>query len=135
VPYSFEEHTSEVRIRVEAARLEELFAEAARALADLMGRPSPERNDRADPETVELRARDRDALLARWLDELIYRTERSGRIFADVHVERVEGERLIAQVRGSEIAEPRTPVKAATLHGLCIRAEGGRFTVEVVLDV
>lgn len=132
--YFFEEHTGEVRIRVEGGSLEELFAEAGRALAELMGAAAvPERE--AAVEAVELRARDLDALLVVWLDELIYRTERSGRIYRELKVERVEGERLVASVRGGEMTEAGTPVKAATLHGLHIREEAGGFQVEVVLDV
>ena len=65
----------------------------------------------------------------------IYRTERSGRIYRELKVERIEGERLVASVRGGEMTEPGTPVKAATLHGLHIREDADGFQVEVVLDV
>jgi SHS2 domain-containing protein len=132
--FAFEEHTGEVRIRVEGASLAELFVEAARALGELMGATAPPEREVA-PERLEVRARDRDALLVAWLDELIYRTERCGRIFSDLRIERAEETRMVAQAWGGRILEPRTAVKAATLHALKIRQQGGGFAAEVVLDV
>jgi SHS2 domain-containing protein len=133
--HTLEEHTGEVRIRVEAASEEELFAEAGRALGELMGAARPP--EPGEPyESVELDGRDREELLVAWLDELVFRTERSGRIYGDLRVW-LHGNRLRAEIRGGEMTEPRTPVKAATLHGLRIERmrEDGRVIARVVLDV
>jgi SHS2 domain-containing protein len=132
--YASEEHTGEVCLRVEALNLEGLFVEAGRALGEVLGvrrAPTPD----APLERVALHARDRETLLCAWLDELIFCTERSGLIYDVVEIEQLGDGHLLASIRGGSMIEPRTPVKAATLHGLKIEQMHGRLTVRVVLDV
>jgi len=120
-------------MRLEAPTLEALFIEAALALAEVMGArgTAPE----GEPERVELRAIDRDALLFEWLNELIFRAETEHEIFTEVRVERLEGGELDARIRGERAPELRTVVKAATFHGLHITEGKGGFSAAVVLDV
>jgi SHS2 domain-containing protein len=131
--HAFEEHTGEVRLRLDAATLGELFAEAARALAELVGTPAAEPPGPWRPIAVD--GRDRDALLVAWLDELIARTEIDHLRYADVVLDELTPQRLAARIRGTPIAEPRTAVKAATLHGLRIETGPRGATATVVLDV
>jgi SHS2 domain-containing protein len=132
--HAFEEHTGEVRLRVEAPTLEGLFEEAARAMAELMldTRPGP-----ADepPEAVSLVARDPEALLVDWLNELIFLSETRKRIYTDVRVQRATDTALEATVRGVLPETLGTAVKAATLHGLRITRSPQGYAATVVLDV
>jgi len=131
--HAFQEHVGEVQLRIEAASLEELFAEAARALAELIGTPSDEPSGPWREVTVD--ARDREALLVAWLDELIARTEIDGLRYAEVVVEGLTAHELRARIRGVPIAESRTAVKAATLHDIRIDSGPGGVSATVVLDV
>lgn len=132
--HAFEEHTGEVRLRLRAADERGVFEEAARALAELMlgdephGPPGP-------PERVEVRASDRAALLAAWLDELVFLSETRKLVWTDARVLELDEGALSAEVTGVEADALRTQVKAATLHDL--RIERGASGVEalVVLDV
>lgn len=133
---SFEEHTGEVQVRITAPSLEELFAEAGRALAEVMtGEEEPGDGALASLEEVALEASDRDALLAEWLNELIHRSETSEAIYADIVVEAVSDERLRARVRGLREHPLKTPVKAVTFHGRSIEEVDGGYAASVVLDV
>jgi SHS2 domain-containing protein len=132
--HRFVEHTGELELRVDAPDLASLFEEAARALADVMaedagGPPT------AAPERITLAATDREELLLDWLNELVYRADVGKRVYADVRVERVEGGRLEAVVKGREPAAPRTAVKAATWHRLRIADVPGGLEATFVLDV
>ena len=131
--HAFEEHTGEVRVRIEAPALPELFDEAGRTLAELMGSASPGPDDPTELVTVE--ANDLDALLVAWLDELIFRAETSGRIYNDVRVREIGPRGLTAEIRGGRPFETRTAVKAATLHGLRISTGPSGYMARVVLDV
>lgn len=131
--HGFEEHTGEVRIWVEAPDLAGLFREAGLALAELMA-PDAQRPDGA-AETIELSARDAEALLVDFLDELIYRTDTTGRVYNEIEVERADSGGLSARVRGVVPAEMKTAVKAATFHGLRIEESDGLWRARVVLDV
>jgi SHS2 domain-containing protein len=131
--HSLAEHVGELAIRLEADSPPELFAESARALAEVMlGRPA---NASGAWEHVWVKANDRDALLVAWLDELIYRAERDYKIYGEVQVQRVTDCELDASVRGEPVSDLKTQVKAATWHGLEIVDTAKGVAATVVLDV
>ena len=132
--HTFEEHVGEVKLAVEAATPEALFVEAGRALAELMGA------DPAAPATgqatrVQVYAPDRAALLVEWLDELIFRAERSHQVFSDLMLDTLNERELSATIRGQPVAHLKTQVKAATFHGLRIWQAPPGLRATVVLDV
>ena len=134
MPHAFEEHTGEARVRLQAASLPALYEEAARALAELMCSESHEPTGALI--AVQVRAVDRDALLAAWIDELLFLSETRKRVWTDVKVERVTDTEVHASVRGFEPMALRTQVKAATLHDLHVREPApGTFEATLVLDV
>jgi len=111
----------------------DLFAEAGRALAEIIGTPA------GDPSgtwrRVSVDARDRDALLVAWLNELIARTEIDNQLYTEIEVVDLTATRLDARIRGVPIAEMRTAVKAATMHGLQIGVGARGVSATVILDV
>src|SRR5689334_1450147 len=128
----FEEHTSEVRLHVQAATLQGLFVQAARALADLLvdqAKPVPP----SDPLAVQVRASDREALLVDWLNELIFQSEVGKRVYTEFEIERLTDRELRAIIRGVPVEELRTQVKAATFHQLRIEETTDGFRASVIL--
>ncbi len=120
-------------MRVEAPTLEELFAEAARGLAELMA-PGAAPGNRGEYETIVVQARDQDALLVDWLNELLYRAETRRTMATDFRIERLSRDELTASI-GADVPLTDTPVKAATLHNLSIAKVPGGLTATVVFDV
>ena len=127
--YRFVDHTAELEVELEADSPEGVLQEALRALAELTG---PGYGDVVE-HRVDLSAPDLPALLAAWLDELVYlaETERVVPESADVSV---TGSRVAGLVRARR-GEPRPLVKAVTLHRLRFRPENGVWRGRVVLDV
>jgi SHS2 domain-containing protein len=127
------DHASEVRLRIRAGSLAELLAEAGRALAEVQlresGASTPKWRD------IEVSAPDRAALLAEWLNELIFLGETEAWVPVQFEVERATD--TSARVRASGMSLDRAPglVKAATLHGLRVDEIAGGLEGEVVLDV
>ena len=132
--HSFEEHTGELKLSVEASTAAGLFEEAGRALADLMGGEDRSRTLDVE-EIVALSSPDREALLVDWLNELILRAETGHVLFGDFHVERVSDRDLSATVYDWRVARLRNPVKAATYHELAVRESKGGYEATVILDV
>jgi SHS2 domain-containing protein len=127
--YRFADHTAELELELEADSAEGVLVDALRAFAELVGRGDGEPCERR----VVVEAGDLPALLAAWLDELVYLTETES--FVPEHAElSLERLRLTAIVRGRRGA-PRPLVKAVTLHRLRFRSEDGRWHGRVVLDV
>ena len=127
--YRFVEHTAELEVELEADSAEGILEEGLRAFAELAGPASGEPVARP----VDLEAADLPALLAAWLDELVFlaETERLVPESADLSV---SGSRVTGVVRGRR-GEPRPLVKAVTLHRLRFRPEDGAWRGRVVLDV
>ena len=158
-----EEHTGELRIRLWARSLAELFEEAARALGEAMGaaRVADEvdevdeaanaRDDAIEEEPekiappgvaagpsverVSLEAYDREALLVDWLNELIFRAETGRKIFSEARIEQIDDRSLAAEITGRPAPLGRTFVKAATFHGLRIEEVPGGLSASVLLDI
>jgi SHS2 domain-containing protein len=136
--YETFEHTADLGLRVRAADLDTLFAEAAEALTAALVE---------DPATVEPRREvaigvegtDRVYLLFDWLKELLYRFDAEHLLFRRFTV-RVRGDGLDATAWGEPYDPERHPlsheVKAITYHGLRVEPgpEGG-WLAEVIVDI
>lgn len=131
------DHTADIGLRVTAATLDELFAEAARGLTSLL----IENLDDVRPtnsETIQLAGKDVDYLLFDWLNELLFRFETRGMLFRVFDV-RCNDQGLEATIRG----EPCDPsrhrlaheVKAITYHGLSVEPTDGGWQAELILDI
>lgn len=134
--HEFLDHTGEVELIVEADTLPELFAQAGRALAELLLGHVPDGKVGGPALSVELIAPDRTRLLVDWLNEIIFHTEIERTVFTDFVVEIPAEGTLNAELRG--LSEPAITgeVKAATLHEARVEARpGGGFRGHVVLDV
>lgn len=128
------EHTGELELRLAAPDLPGLFVEGARALAVLIaGEPLPRAGGAARELRVE--ARDREALLAAWLDDLVYLAETARTVVTDTEIQALSDHALVARGRGAEVTAPRIQIKATTLHRLRIRPRLGGLEATIVLDV
>jgi SHS2 domain-containing protein len=146
VPYEPLDHTADVGFILRAPTRDALFVAALEAFTDTVTElaavaPRIERR-------LAVAADDLPGLLVEWLEELVYRFEVDGLLFAEatIEIEADPGEsggglRLVATARGEPFDAERHPlkvlVKAVTYHGL----EAGRdsagtgWTAQVILDI
>jgi protein archease len=129
--YRWVDHTSEVELEIEAAGEGEVFADAARALAELLG---VDTGEAIDERRLEASATDRPALLAAWIEELAFLAESEGFVTTRVVELELSGDGLRATVAGV-VDEPPPLVKAVTYHRLAFERSGERYFARVVLDV
>jgi SHS2 domain-containing protein len=129
--YRWVDHTGELELEIGAQTAEDLFAEALAALAELL------EDDRAGPpqrRRLVVRADDRPALLAAWLDELVFLAETEGLI-----AERVEeltlGDTGLRALVTARAGEPPHLVKAVTYHRLELAKHQDGWRGRAVLDV
>lgn len=133
--HAFEDHTGEIRLRIEAPTLAELFAEAGRALALLSCGEGPLPEPEGEAQRVSVRSHDRAALLVDWLNELIFHAESEDKVFSDFRFTRLTDRDLDAWIRGARAVGARSLVKAATLHNLAVTESTHGAFATVVLDV
>jgi SHS2 domain-containing protein len=106
-----------------------VFLDALRAFAEVAGEATGDERSF----DVELDAPDAGALLARWLEELVFLAETEGFVPVDAQIDLGE-DRLSGVLRG-RIGEPSPLVKAVTYHGLAFEEQNGRWRARAVLDV
>ena len=118
--------------------LDDLFATAARALAEVMVDPATVSRDAE--RRLQLEAGALDLLFYEWLSELIFLKDRDQLIFpeADVSVRTVPPA-LTAHARGGRIepvtTERRADPKAVTFHRFTFEPHGTGWYARVVIDI
>ena len=135
--YEHFEHTADLGLRVRAADVNALYAEAAAALfAAIVDGVDTVRPERAVDIHVE--GAERDYLLFDWLRELLYRFDAEHLVFSrfDVSV----GDAGLAATAWGEPLDPARhvlshEVKAITYHGLRVEREGSDWVAEVIVDI
>ncbi len=132
--YKLLEHTADAFVEVHGSSLEELFANAAYAMFDLMTdlkrvRPKGELK-------LTLSADDKERLLVDFLGELLYLHETEDLVLSKFEI-KTNGTRLEANVWGEVFDEnrhtKRTVVKAITYHMLEFDEKKG--TLRILFDI
>lgn len=133
------EHTADIGLRVRGATLDDLFAEAGKALFHIL----IENADEIQPvEMVEFQVHSEDHayLLVDWLRELLYLFDAEHMVLCQFEV-RVNERRpvLSAHCRGEKLDwdrhRPGVEVKAITYHNLKLEKQGDEWIAEVILDI
>lgn len=131
------DHTADLGLRIRAADLDTLFAEAGHALlAALIENPEAV----APVRTLELilPADDLEYLLFDWLRTLLYHFDAERLLLAHLDV-RVGPEGLRATARGEVFDpgkhEPAHEVKAITYHDLRVEQTADGWLAEVIVDI
>jgi SHS2 domain-containing protein len=129
--YRWIEHTGEIELEIEDESPEAVFTEALVAFGDLL---TEERGGEPVTHQVDISAPDLPALLAEWMNELVYLADTDG--FVPERVERLTfiASGLHAKIGGQRHI-PRNPVKAVTYHDLEMQDVEGVWYARVVLDV
>lgn len=130
------EHTADVGIRAWGPAVDECLAQATLGLFEIVGIWHPERD--GERVSIEVSARDRAALLAEWLNEVLYEYEARDAVATRVAVEEVTDTTASGAIwladRGEAVAEG-TQVKAVTYHRLQLEEVGERWSAQVYVDV
>jgi len=131
------DHTADLGLRLRAGSLEELMAEAGRALMGVLVE-DPDAGDAAATESVSLEADGTADLLFDWLSELLFLFATRRFVARDYEVRATETT-VEATVRGWRFDPDRHrgshEVKAITYHLLSVQRSGDEWTAEVILDI
>lgn len=131
------DHTADVGLRIRAADLDMLFADAARAMFSVMA-DDLEAVRPLEEVAIALEADDLDALLRDWLAELLYVFHVRKLVFSDFSVS-VRDSGLQGTARGEPMDAARhkldVEIKAVTWHGLKVERTGDGWLAEVIVDI
>jgi SHS2 domain-containing protein len=137
--YRWLDHTAELELELEAATERAVLSDALDALRELLEGDETavlaEVDDyRLERRAVRATAGDRPALLAAWLEELLFLSESQAFIPVAVEQLSLEDGAVVAIVSG-RVGEPRPLVKAVTYHRLQFEPSERGYRARVVFDV
>jgi SHS2 domain-containing protein len=126
------DHTSELELEIESTSEATVFSDALAALSELLSEEPP--SEPVERRRVCVTASDRPALLAAWLEELVFLAESEG--FEPVSIESLElGLNSVEATVAGRLGAPPPLVKAVTYHRLAFAPSGDGYSASVVLDV
>jgi len=126
------QHTADVRLRVSASSVEELFRDAMRGMFAIMN-PAME-NDRREAR-LEIESVDRTALLVDFLSEVLTRSHVDRVAFDDATFESMTETNLRAEVHGHTAARFEQDIKAVTYHEADVREVNAEWQTTLVFDI
>ena len=140
MPWAVVEHTADVGIEVRAPTLEALFVDAAAGFCDAITEAAL--LGAGEERAFEVEAAGLDLLLVAWLEELLFRFETTGVLYARGEAG-VEGKgdswSLRARMRGERFDPARHPlkvqVKAITYHELEVARDEHGWRARVIFDI
>jgi SHS2 domain-containing protein len=128
------DHTADWALRAHGTDLADLLAQAAGGMLSLAGAvplPGPPASSR----TLTLRSADRESLLVRWLEELLFIVESEGMQPREMRLN-VQGRFHLRAVVGlSPTATLTRSIKAVTFHDLRVTDTGDGLEAKLVFDV
>src|ERR671917_1959555 len=135
------DHTADVGFELGASTLEGLFDEARRALLMVVFERPPQEGE--EEGEILLSASDRETLLVRWLNEVVYRIQDAGFVPVSaesrIHKTGGAGLSLRANLAGAALLLEeygwQGEIKSATFHGLEVSSDGEGWHARVILDV
>ena len=137
-PYEFFDHTADVGLTAYGASLPELFQNAALGLTALLVDPATV-HPGGIRERIRAQAPDKETLLVNWLNEILFLYSVQLMVFCRFRVRKFSATEIVAEGEG-ELLDPvrhsvLREVKAATFHGLKIKATAEGAEASVVFDV
>jgi SHS2 domain-containing protein len=135
--YDTFEHTADLGLRVTAADLPTLFAEAGTGLASMIV-ANLDVVRLVEQQTIDLQGTERDYLVFDWLSELLYLYETQHLVLRAFEVQLTDSG-LSAVARGEKLDPDRHvldhEVKAITYHQLKLEQTNGGWLLEVIVDI
>ncbi|HZP00747.1 MAG TPA: archease [Terriglobia bacterium] len=130
-------HTADIGFEAFGRTREEVFANSALALADLVIEP-----DDVQPQeeiTIQVEGRDAESLLVNWLSEILYLHDSEKWLLREFEILKLNDRSLLAKARGEKFDRARhrikLMVKAITYHQLKLEKTPEGWRAQVYVDI
>jgi len=133
--FKFLEHTADVKFQAFGKNIEELFENSALALKETICRKVKVKEK--EKMKIVAKGKDYEALLYRFLEEILYLLDAEGFVMAKIKEIKIKGFRLTAVLVGDNAKNYRftNKVKAVTYNDMFIKKQKDKWISQVVLDV
>ncbi len=135
--YRFTDHTADFGLEIFGTDAGDLFAQAAKALTDLL--TDPKTLHGCHQRALAVTGDDWADLMVNWLRELLYLWNGEEQLVSDVIIETLEQKRLVARVTTDAYnpdAHPiRNEIKAVTYHQIEVGPYKAGWRARVIFDI
>lgn len=134
--YKILSHTADLRLEVYGKTLEELFKNAAEALADILtnNKKSLLSSMKAVTEMISLQSSNINTLLVDFLNEILAKSQINKRVYK-VESLKLKDNEMEAKISGTPVEKFEEDIKAVTYHEVDIKKEGETWEANLVLDI
>lgn len=133
--YELISHIADVRLRVEADSLPELFVAAIEGMNSIIKEKREERKEKSS-KIIKIQSPDKTALLIDFLNEVLYQSQANKEIYTEVKFLEFSETALKAEIYGQKVEEFDEDIKAVTYHEAeIVKNERGNFETVIVLDI
>jgi SHS2 domain-containing protein len=133
MPYSFLEHTADVKMRVEDGTLPGLFEQA---LAGMFFFLRPKKRAKEVTRHITLHAADNTALLVDFLNEALTLAQSNKEMYESVRFAKLIECELAAELQGHKVSAFVEDIKAATYHQATIeRVPKVGWRAQIIFDI
>lgn len=139
--YEVINHTADIGIRVRGRTLKDIFLNAGNGMVALAvaSRLATLHSGARSKNIVTASAIDKEQLLVKWLQEIIYLVNSKRLIPVEFNIKSISERSLEGEVVtvpfDSKRDEIKYEIKAVTYHNLAIKKAGGQFEVSVIFDI
>jgi len=134
LPYELIQSPSELRIRVNASSLEELFRRSLVAMFEII-EPDFAADATEVSHTISIKSADRDLLLIDFLSRALYLSDINDEAYFKVDFIRFTNNDLTAVISGNKITGFDVEIKAVTYHEVHIKEKDSIFSTEITFDI
>jgi SHS2 domain-containing protein len=135
--YEILEHPAELRLKIYGKTIEELFMNAAEAMADILATSDKRQGEKIEKESLKIQSIDLNSLLVDFLSEILARGQIGKCVYliSDIKID-VLGFTLHASVTGYPVDHFDEDIKAATYYRVGVEKNSeGIWQTEVVFDI
>jgi len=135
MPFSFLDHTADVRMLVRGNNLKDLFLSGLLGVVDFL-KPEKEKNAKGIKRVVEIDSFDKTSLLIDFLNGCLFLMQSNYEFYSEANFEILEEKRLRAELKGLRAKSFKEEIKAITHHEAEIKeSEDGLLETIIIFDI
>jgi SHS2 domain-containing protein len=128
--------TADVKLKIEADSLEELFEQAALGMMEILEAEVNKDIEISRSQDIKIKSPNINSLLIDFLNEILYRVGVDKEIYQDFKVEIRDDKELTCQAKALPFKKIGLEIKAATYSNLKIEKDkDGKYKTEIVFDI
>jgi SHS2 domain-containing protein len=131
--YKVLEHPADLKLKIFGRDLPELFCNLVKAIAQETKSEKLEVRNR-EWEDVEIESPDLFSLFVDFANEIVSRSDESGKIYTDCEIPEISETKLRAKISGIK-ADKKLDIKAATYHEGYVKKIDNRWEAVILFDI